>query len=144
MDFVLAGLVLAGLVVAYQVRLSGWLVLAPVILFVHLALTAGLALWASALNVFWRDVHFVVPLALQLWLYASPIAYPIRLVPPQWSFAYRLNPMAGIVEGYRSVVLRASPPDWGLLGMAAAVSAAVLLSGYAYFKRAEPEFADVI
>jgi lipopolysaccharide transport system permease protein len=143
-DFAVAVLVLAGLLVTYQVRLSGWLALAPAVLLVHLALTAGLALWTSALNVFWRDVHFVVPLALQLWLYASPIAYPSHLVPAQWLLAYRLNPMVGIVEGYRNVVLRGAPPDWGLLGVAAVVSVAVLLSGYAFFKRAEPEFADVI
>jgi lipopolysaccharide transport system permease protein len=143
-DFALAGLVFAGLIVAYQVRVSTWLALVPLILVIQLALTIGLALWASALNVFWRDVHFVVPLALQLWLYASPIVYPIRLVPPQWSFIYRSNPMAGLVEGYRAVVLRASPPDWGALAGAAAVSAAILVSGYIYFKHAEPEFADVI
>lgn len=143
-DFALAGAVFAVLIAAYGVRIGAWLAFVPVIIAIQLMLTAGLALWVSALNVFRRDVHFVVPLALQLWLYASPIAYPSRLVPREWALVYCLNPMSGIVEAYRAVVLRGSAPDGYTLGLAVALSALILVSGHVFFKRAEPDFADVI
>ena len=143
-DFALASVVFVGLLIAYRIAVSPYLLLVPVILLVQILLTLGITLWASATNVFWRDVHFVVPLALQIWLYASPIVYPIQLVPQTLYPFYVLNPMVGIVEGYRATVLRATPPDWNIMGIAALVSTVLFVSGYAYFKHVDTQFADVI
>lgn len=143
-DFALAAIVGALLLAFYRIPISIHILWVPIIAGVQVLLTLGLALWVSAAHVFWRDLHFIVPLALQLWFYASPIVYPAQLVPAAWYSLYALNPMVGIVTSYRAAVLQASPPDLGALSIAAAISLVVFLSGYVYFKRKEMEFADVV
>jgi lipopolysaccharide transport system permease protein len=143
-DFALASMVFVGLLIAYHIAINPYVLLIPVILLVQILLTVGITLWASATNVFWRDARFVVPLALQIWFYASPIVYPIHLVPQKFYPFYILNPMVGIVEGYRATVLRATPPDWITLGIAALAAIVLFVSGYAYFKHGETQFADTV
>lgn len=143
-DFAVAGVVFIGLLVFYQVRVGWTVLLVPLILLIQLMLMLGVALPLAAVNVFYRDVRFVIPLLLQVWLYATPVIYPLELVPEGWRWVLALNPMVGIIEAYRAVVLRGLLPDWGLLGLSAAVSLALMLGGYALFKRLEPQFADVI
>jgi lipopolysaccharide transport system permease protein len=94
--------------------------------------------------VFYRDVRFVVPLALQVWMYVTPIIYPLSLVPERFRTVYMLNPMAGLIESYRAVALRGQWPNWGYLGITTAVSLLILGLGYVYFKRVEWQFADII
>jgi lipopolysaccharide transport system permease protein len=108
------------------------------------ALAYGVILIGAALNVFYRDIRFVVPLGLQLWLYATPIMYPIEVIPLRWRSIMALNPMFGIVQGYRSALLEGKPPDWSLLWPGLLITLGVLSLGYFYFKRAEWRFADVI
>jgi lipopolysaccharide transport system permease protein len=91
-----------------------------------------------------RDVRFVVPLALQILMYATPIIYPLSIVPEQWKWVYDLNPMAVIIEGYRGSLLYGRTPDPSTLALAALISAGLLLGGYVYLKRVEASFADII
>jgi lipopolysaccharide transport system permease protein len=147
-DFVAAFLVYGLLMVWFRVWPTAWLALVPLLAVLQIVLILAAALVTSALHVRFRDLAPVVTLALQLWLYLTPVAYSRELVherlPALWQSLYSLNPMVGIIEGYRSVIAHGRPPDWSLLALSAAVSLAVLAIAYAYFKRAERAFADVI
>ncbi len=143
-DFLVATLVYLGLVIFYQVPISVTVFLVPVLLTIQILLTVGIVLISSALTVFYRDIRFVVPLAVQIWLYATPIIYPLALVPEKFRPFYLLNPMAGLIESYRAVILKGLWPDWNYLGIAAAVSIIVFYLGFHYFKRIEWQFADII
>jgi lipopolysaccharide transport system permease protein len=143
-DFLVASVIFVVLMLLYGVSVGPAIVALPLLVLVQLALMLGLTMWASALNVFYRDIRFVVPLATQLWMYVTPVIYPVSLVPERFRPLYMLNPMATVVEGYRRALLLDQPPDLGSLGLAAVVSLVALWSGYRYFKRAELQFADVI
>lgn len=111
-----------------------------------LALAASLAvgIWLAAVNVRYRDVRHAVPFLLQLWLFASPVAYSANLVPEQWLTVYRLNPMAGVVEGFRWALLGQGEAPFEAIGLSIVVTALTLIGGLAYFRRVERTFADVI
>ncbi len=143
-DFLCASLVFVGLAAYYGPPLSLHWLWIPLILVVQLFLTLGVAFFASAVNVFYRDVRFVVPLAMQLWMYATPVIYPLSLVPEGVRPFYMLNPMAGLIDAYRRVILYAVPPDWRSLGLAGVISLVLFVFSYRFFKRAEWQFADVI
>lgn len=115
----------------------------PVILVIQLALMLGVGLLTSALNVFFRDVRHIIALGMQLWFYATPIIYPSTVVPASLQGLYHINPMAGIVESYRAIILFNRPPS-PYLGLAAVMSLSVLVFGYWFFKRVEFQFADVV
>lgn len=115
----------------------------PLILAIQLMLVLGLGLALAALNVFFRDVRSLLTLGLQVWFYASPIIYPVSLVPTRLRPFYYLNPMAGILEAYRDVLLRAQLPGSYLI-LSALVSLAIFSIGYWFFKRVEFQFADII
>ena len=143
-DFLVASLVFVGLMVFYRIPVGITVLLVPLLLAVQVLLILGIVLLASAVNVFYRDIRFVVPLAVQLWMYATPIIYPVTLVPERFRGVYMLNPMTGLIESYRAVLLQGVWPDWSNLGIAAGVSAMLFLLGYTYFKRVEWQFADII
>ena len=143
-DLLVASVVFAGMGFYYHVRLHMGLFWILPLLSLQAMLILGTALWLSALIVRYRDLRFVVPLGLQVWMYASPIIYPDDLVPEHLRTLYFLNPMAGLVTGFREVLLGSGSPDLGRVAVAAGVSVALLVSGYAFFKRAEAEFADII
>jgi lipopolysaccharide transport system permease protein len=130
---------------SYYGRPPGWNVLwAPLFLVLALVTALGASLWLSALNVEYRDVRFAVPFLCQLWLFATPIAYPSSMLREPWHTVYGLNPMVGVVEGFRWAVLGA-PADPGRAIVVSAVTAVVLLAGGAfYFRRMERTFADVV
>lgn len=144
LDFFVAASLLVVLMLIFRVspNLPGWLFL-PLILAIQLALVIGLGLAASALNVFFRDIQPLLTLGIQLWFYATPIVYPISLVPEPLLPFYYLNPMTGIIESYRDVLLYHSTPGF-YLPTAALVSMLILFVGYWYFKRVEHQFADII
>jgi lipopolysaccharide transport system permease protein len=143
-DFLIATAVFLGLIAYYRIPVGlSWLWV-PGLLVVQTALTAGIVFFLSALSVRFRDIRFVVPLGLQIWMYASPIIYPVSLVPQRFQFLYMLNPMAGLIESYRRVIILGLAPEAGHLIPAAAVSALILVAGYSYFKREEALFADII
>jgi lipopolysaccharide transport system permease protein len=114
------------------------------VLLVQILLTFGVSLLASALNVFYRDIRFIIPLALQIWMYVSPVIYPTSAIPEGWRPIYFLNPMAAIIDTYRRIILLNQMPDWPYLALAAAVSSLLTVFAYRYFKRVEKEFADLI
>lgn len=143
-DFLVASTVFGGMLVVYRMPVTWALVSVPVLLLIQVVLTFGLVLFASAVNVFYRDIRFVVPLAVQLWMYASPVIYPVSMVPTWILPLYMLNPMAGLIDGYRRAILHGQAPQWGYVGWSAAASLLIFWAGYAYFKRAERRFADRI
>ncbi len=143
-DFLAAAAVLAGMLVWYQIPPTIWLLLVPVLLLIQMALIVGLSLITSALNVSFRDLAPVVTLGLQIWLYVTPVSYPLSLVPAYLRPFYVLNPMVGLIDSFRTVVGHGQAPDWGLLALSTAMSVIILLGAYVYFKRAERVFADII
>jgi lipopolysaccharide transport system permease protein len=143
-DFAVGLVILVGMMLWYQIVPPWTLVFLP--LFVGLALMTALSvsLWLSALNVKYRDVASVVPLMTQLWMFASPVLYPASLVPESMRSCYGLNPMAGVIEGFRWAVLGKAAPDWGMVAVSLGVVAALLVGGVMFFRRVERTFADLI
>jgi lipopolysaccharide transport system permease protein len=144
LDFVVAAMLLIVLMLIFNmpVFVFGWIFI-PVIVAIQIALILGLGLMCAALNVFFRDVRSLLVLGLQLWFYASPIIYPVTMVPEHLRPFYFLNPMAGVIEAYRDVLLNGQMP--GLyLAISALVAGALFVFGYWFFKRVEFQFADVV
>ena len=143
-DFAIAFLILLAMLLAFGVAPSPALLALP--LFVLLALASALAvgLWLSALNVQYRDVRYTIPFLTQIWLYATPVVYPSSLVPAPWRALLWLNPLAGVVEGFRWALLGTPAPPAALLALSAASVAALLAGGLVYFQRVEGGFADVV
>ena len=146
-DFLIASSIFIFLMIYYSIPITPLFLWIPVFLINQIMMMLGVMMLGSALTVFYRDVRFVVPLGLQLWLYATPIIYPMNLVDeaiPQFRSLYMLNPMAGIVESYRQVILRGEPPIMADLGTAAIVSVVIFVVAYIIFKRLEVLFNDLI
>lgn len=144
-DFGISFLVLLGLMAWYGIVPSpAAVVLLP--LFVLLAVTTALAvgLWLSALNVKYRDVRYTIPFLTQFWMFATPVAYPSSMVPEPWRTLCGLNPMAGVVEGFRWVLLGRSAGPGPLLAVSVVVVAVMLFGGLVYFRRTEAVFADIV
>lgn len=144
LDFAIALSVLFLMMFAYGVIPSMALLALPLLIALAALTATGVALWLSALNVQYRDVRFVIPFLVQVWLFATPVAYPSSLVPERWRVFYGLNPMAGVVDGFRWALLGQHPPSWGLLAVSALVVLGMLASGLVYFTRTERTFADVV
>lgn len=144
LDFGIAAIVLIILFIIYRIPLHlPGLIFIPLIIAVQIALIIGIGLFVAAANVFFRDVQPLLTLVIQLWFYASPIIYPVSMVPQQYHTIYFLNPMAGVLESYRRVLLYQVMPDYSLL-IAAIEAVVILVLGYAIFKRVEFKFADII
>jgi lipopolysaccharide transport system permease protein len=140
-------LVLAALgpLLGWALVVPTWRVLALPAFVVFAVLTAlAVGLWLSALNVQYRDVRYTIPFLTQFWMFLTPVAYPASLVPAKYRLLYGLNPMSGVVEGFRWALLATEAPDWGLMAVSAAVVAALLGAGVLYFRRMEKTFADVV
>lgn len=143
-DFAIASVVLAGLMIYYHVHLTlNALYALPVILLMT-CFAIGAALLFSAMQVRFRDIGVGMPLLLQLWMFASPVVYSLNSVPAGWRPLYALNPMVGIIENFRRVVLEGRAPDFQLLGVSVLVTALLLPASYIYFKHVEATIADVI
>lgn len=143
-DFAIAFVILIGMLVFYGI-VPGWQIVAlpAFILFaVMTALAAGL--WLSALNVQYRDVRYTINFLIQFWLFATPVAYPSSIVPSQWRVLYGLNPMAGVVEGFRWCLLSQRDSPSPLVFVSALVVLVLLVGGLFYFRRMEQQFADVV
>lgn len=143
-DFAFSLLVLIGLMFYFHYPPTLTILWLPVLLIMELALALGVGLWLSAINVEFRDVAFATPFLIQLWLFASPVIYSVNFIPERFHIAYGLlNPMSGIIEGYRWAILGTTPPDY-LLIASTGVIAFVLISGAFYFRRRERSFADIV
>ncbi|MBZ2179189.1 MAG: ABC transporter permease [Acidobacteriota bacterium] len=143
-DFALAFGVLLLMMFYYGVR-PGWqIVWLPLLLLLALVTALGVGLWLSALNVKFRDVKYVVPFVTQFWMFLTPIAYPSSLLPEVWRPVYALNPMVGVVEGFRWALLGTDTAPGPMLGVSATVALLLLASGAFVFRRMEKSFADVV
>jgi lipopolysaccharide transport system permease protein len=128
----------------YGIPLTGAVLTLPVFLVLALATALGVGTWLSALNVRYRDVRYTIPFLTQLWLFATPIAYPSSLIPEGWRTLYGLNPMAGVVEGFRWALLGRVGSIGSVWLVSTAAVAVLLITGVLYFRRMEREFADVV
>lgn len=143
LDFAVASLVMLVLMFLYGSPITWTIVALPVLIVITLAITVGMSLLFSALSVYYRDFSAVLPFLLQIWLYATPVVYASSLVPERWRVLYGLNPLVGVVDGFRWALLGA-PPPMITLPESAVIGLLILLAGAAVFKRVERSFADVI
>jgi lipopolysaccharide transport system permease protein len=144
LDFLISSVLLIGLILVYGLTPSVAIVLAPVIAVLVVIAALGVGILLSAVNVRYRDVQSGVPLLVQLWLFASPIAYPVTLVPEAYRDLYALNPMVSVLEAFRWATIGTDPPSVGMIAVSTATAVAMFTFGIAYFRRTERTFADVI
>jgi lipopolysaccharide transport system permease protein len=143
MDLALSLLVLAGLMVYYHWPVTPAILELPLFILGAILSAAGLGLSLSAINVSYRDVKYAVPFLLQMGIFVTPVIYPVRYIPAKWQVLMGLNPMAGVVVGFRHAIL-GSPASWSLMGLSLVVSVVLFVSGVLIFRRMESVFADVI
>jgi lipopolysaccharide transport system permease protein len=145
LDLALAFFVLLGMIWWYgRLPRPVGLLWLPGLVLLALVTAVGISLWLSALNVRYRDIQHIVPFLVQLWLFATPIAYPSSLLADHWRTAYALNPMVGVVEGFRSVLLSSGSAPGAVLGVSALAATVLLVTGAFFFRRVERNFADLI
>ena len=143
-DFLLSFLILLGLIVWYGIGFTWYILALPLFMTLAFMTALSVGLWLSPLNVRYRDVGYILPFLSQIWMYASPVVYPVSIVPERWRLLYSLNPMAGVIEGFRWALLGKESPDFVVMMVSASVVLILLVSGIVFFKRMEPTFADVI
>jgi lipopolysaccharide transport system permease protein len=143
-DFVLCFVILLGLMAWYGVTPTWHVVALPVFLLLAFMTALAVVLLLSPLHVRYRDVRYVIPFLAQFWMYASPVIYPVSLIPEQWRLLYSLNPMVGVIEGFRWALLGKQSPDFMVMAVSAAVVLLLLLCGVVSFRRMERTFADVV
>ena len=143
-DFVLAFTVLLGMMLYYDIVPTINVLWLPALLLLALVTSLGVGLWLSAMNVQFRDVRYVVPFLTQFWLFATPIAYPSSLLPEPWRTLYGLNPMVGVVEGFRWALLGTNTAPGPIIIVSVLITLALLLGGAFYFRRLERTFADIV
>lgn len=143
-DFAIAFAILVGMLLFYGI-VPGWqIVTLPAFILLAVLTALAVGLWLSALNVQYRDVRYTINFLTQFWLFATPVAYPSSIVPERWRPLYGLNPMAGVVEGFRWALLNKAEPPGAMLWLSIAVVTILLLGGLYYFRRLEQFFADVV
>ena len=143
-DFVLAFIVLLGLMVWYQHVPPAELVFLPAFTLMAFLAAIAIGIWLSALNVRYRDVQYLIPFLVQTGMLASPVAYPVSLVPAQWQSIYALNPMVAVIEGFRWCLLGAPAPSFEMISLGMLTTLVFLLGGVAYFNATERTFADIV
>jgi lipopolysaccharide transport system permease protein len=143
-DFCIASFFLVALFIYYGVGLTVYALWAIPILVLLTMIATALSLIFSVIQVRFRDVGVAMPLLLQVWMFASPVVYPLSAVPQRWRGLYALNPMVGVIENFRRAVLQGTEPDFYSLGVSAAVAAVLVPVAYLYFKRVEATMADII
>ncbi|HZS59609.1 MAG TPA: ABC transporter permease [Gemmatimonadaceae bacterium] len=142
-DFAVAFLLLIVLLVWYHIPLTIWFLMVPVYLLLAIIAAIGVGMILSALTVNYRDFRWVLPFLMQVWLYATPVTYASSVVPEPWRVAFGVNPMSGIVDGFRAAVL-GRPPIWTLVETSALVAVVTLVLGLVYFQQVERTFVDVV
>jgi len=143
-DFLVASVLLGALMAWYDMSLSRWALLAIPTVGVLALFTIAVSLLLCAVQVRYRDIGMALPLLLQVWMFATPVVYPLTLVPQRWQALYSINPMVGIVESFRRVILQGVPPDFHALEMSALITAVLLPLAFIYFKHVEATVADII
>ena len=144
LDFIIAFLILIALLLVYKIKLSVYILLFPVFSAILILFTFSVSLFTSALNVRYRDVKYIIPLGMQIWMYLTPVIYPLSVVPERFRWAYLINPLAGIVHSFRVILLEARAPDLAIVLYPAIASVILFVASYSYFKKSERWFADII
>lgn len=143
-DFFLAMIVLVGMMVYYDIQPTIGVLLLPLFILLAWLCALGAGLWLSALNVLYRDIRYVVPFGLQLWLFITPLAYPSSLLKGVWRTVYAINPMAGVVEGFRWAITGSPAPPGAMLVVSSATALLLVVTGAYFFRRMERAFSDVV
>lgn len=143
-DFLIASSFFIVLLIFYKVSITFFAFYAILLLMIQVLFIVGVSLFASALNIFYRDIGHALAFIIQIWMYATPIIYPLSLVPQKLMPFYLLNPMAGIIDGYRKVIIQGIMPNWTSISISALVTLALLFFSYRFFKKVEMRFADII
>jgi lipopolysaccharide transport system permease protein len=143
-DLALSLVLLFGLLLYAGIPLTWKVLTLPIFICVAVLSAMGVSLFVSAANVKYRDVGHAIPFVIQIWMFVSPIAYPVSLVPERWRLLYGLNPMAGVIEGFRWALLGHTAPDPAVMAGSSIVFLVALIAGLVYFNRMERQFADVI
>jgi len=144
LDFLIAFVVLLILMAFYAIAPTWKLLVIPPLMVIAALLALSIGLWLGPINVRFRDVKHTLPFIIQIWMYASPIVYPLSMVPEQWQSLYSLNPMVGVIEGFRWAVFNQGEPNFTALGVSGLVIVFLLAGGLVFFRRMERTFADVI
>jgi lipopolysaccharide transport system permease protein len=143
-DLAIGLVVLVVMMVWYGIAPTWGVIALPLFLVLAAATALGVGLWLSALNARYRDVGHLIPFLIQSWMYASPVAYPLSLIPEKWQPLYSLNPMVGVIEGFRWGLLGKEHGSFALIAVSAVAVGALLVAGIVFFKRMEATFADVV
>jgi lipopolysaccharide transport system permease protein len=143
-DFGFSFMILIGMMLVLKISLGILILTLPLFLLLALLTALGVSLWLSALHVKYRDVGYIIPFLIQIWFFLTPVAYPSTLISARWQFLYGLNPMVGVVEGFRWALLGQQNLSWNLMLYSILLIAALCIGGVIYFRRTEFEFADVV
>jgi len=143
-DFALSFVVLLGLMAFYGIAPTINLLWMPLFLLLALVTSLAVGLWMSALNVKYRDVRYIVPFVIQVWMFSTPIVYPSSLLPASWRTIYGLNPMVGVVEGFRWALLGTNTVPGFMIAVSATAALLILIGGAFYFRHMEKSFADIV
>jgi len=143
-DFCMSGTILAGMMLCFHVSVGAALLWLPVLILLTAALAFGVGMFVAALGCFKQDVIFAASFAMQLWLYATPVIYPVSSVPEKWQWLYQLNPMVGIIDGFRNVLIKNTPPDYSLMFSTAVATGCILAIVWPLFRRCANYFADAL
>jgi lipopolysaccharide transport system permease protein len=144
LDFAISFVVFLGMMAYYRIMPGLALLLFPGFLLLAVLTAFGVGLWLSALNAIYRDVRYVIPFLVQFWLFASPVAYPSTLVPERWRWLYGLNPMAGVIEGFRWALTGHGQPPNIMLAVSTGMVLLLVGGGLAFFNKMEGTIADVV
>ncbi|MCX5713096.1 MAG: ABC transporter permease, partial [Candidatus Omnitrophica bacterium] len=144
LDFFISCVILIAMMLFYKIIPGRAIIIFPLLVLWAVVLSLGVGFWLSALNVKYRDVTYATPFLIQIWLYVSPIAYSLTLIPEKWRLLYFFNPMVGIIESFRWVLFGKGPDLFVLVPVSLIVTAVVFISGFVYFCATEKNFADII
>lgn len=144
LDFALALVILLGMMLYYHIYPSVMILFLPLLVVLMMLAAAGVGMFLAPLNAKYRDIGYTIPFLIQFWLFASPVAYPVSLVPEKYRLIYALNPMAGVIEGFRSALLGTVAFPVQMLLVSTAVSLVLFVTGAIYFRQTERYFADII
>jgi len=142
-DFLIASVILALLLAVYRIAPNAGVVALPALILIMTLAAAGLGLWLTALAIQFRDINYGMSFGVQLLMYAAPVVYPASLIPDRYAYLYALNPMVGVIEGFRAALLGTRAMPWDLIAIGALVATLLFFSGMLYFRRKEHVFADV-
>lgn len=143
-DFLFSCIVLVIFFVVFQTHITLNILWVPVILLIQIVFTMGISLILASINLFYRDIQYLLNLALMMWMYLTPVMYPVEMLPAQYRFVFTLNPMAVIINAYRQVMLAGAGPNLNGLGFAFVVSTVIFIFGFLLFKKLEGSFADYV